>query len=170
MNTSVLGALRDAFSAFWEERNVRERNMLLMAAVAILLALVYLFLLEPALNGRERLQKTLPELRQQAAEMQVLARQMAAAGANRSAPAAPVTKEIVDRALERRGLTAQNALVSGELVRLQFNSASFAAITGWLEEMQRTYRLSVTEASVEATPVVDMVNATLSLRQQRNGN
>lgn len=168
MNTSALTGLKDSAATFWNEREPRERNMLLAAAAVILLALIYLFFISPALSGKEQLEKSLPQLRQQAAELQMLARQVGEAGGS-ATPPAPVTKESIEASLARRNLKPQSTLVSGELVKVQLQSASFAAIMDWLQEMQTTSRLSVTESSIEALAAVDTVNATLALRQQGAG-
>jgi general secretion pathway protein M len=170
MNATTLIGLKDAASTFWNEREPRERNMLLAAMAIILLALIYLLFINPALAGRAQLEKSLPQLRQQAAELQMLSRQAGAAGGDAAAPAASPTKESIDASLARRSLKPQSTLVSGELVKVQLQSASFAGIMGWLQEMQTTSRLAVTESSIEAQAAVDTVNATLTLRQQRAGN
>ncbi len=168
MSATTLDGLKESLSAFWGERNAREKNVLLAAAAVIVLAVIYLLLIEPALSGRAQLERNLPQLRQQAAELQSLAKQATVAGRDTTPPPAPVTKESIDTSLERRGLKSQNTLVSGELVKVQLNSASFAGIVGWLEEMKTSARLSVTEASIETLAAIDTVNATLTLQQQRN--
>jgi general secretion pathway protein M len=163
-----LNKLRESATAFWQERDVRERKILAFGALFLLLALVYLLFLNPALSGRTQLDKALPVMRQQAAELQGLAGQ-AAQLAQAGAPAvAPVTKESINAALARYTLKPQNVLMTGELTKVQFAEASFAQIVGWLDEMQRASRLSVVEATVEALPTLDRVNATLTLRQQNN--
>ena len=57
---------------------------------------------------------------------------------------------------------------TGELVKAQLNGASFSAITDWLTDAQRTMRLTVLDANIEAQQQVDIVNANLTLRQQRS--
>ncbi|HYD81204.1 MAG TPA: type II secretion system protein GspM [Paucimonas sp.] len=155
-------------SAFWLERNARERNMLAAGAAAVILALLYLLFINPALSGRAQLQKSLPQLRQQAAEMQMLARQATELNAAATTPAAPVTKDDIESSLARRSLKPQSVLVSGELVKLSLQSVSFAAVASWLDEMQKTSRLALTEGTIEAQSGIDTVNATLTLRQQRS--
>jgi general secretion pathway protein M len=58
-------------------------------------------------------------------------------------------------------------LVSGELIKLELQGVSFAAIASWLDEMQKTSRVSLTEGNFEAQAGIDTVNASLTLRQQR---
>lgn len=168
MNAKPLNTLMEPLSIFWLERNPRERNMLVVAALALTLALLYLLLISPALAGRERLQKNLPPLRQQAAELQALAKQAGDLVNTPPPPATPVTRDSLEASLTRRGLKPQSLVLSGELAKVQLQSASFAALVSWLDDMQKTARLSLVEASFEALPAIDNVNATLTLRQQRN--
>lgn len=162
-----INAMRQSALAYWNERNARERRMLALAAAVLLIGLVYLLLLDPAVSGRAELQQRLPALRQQAAEMQALTREAAAAGARSSAPAPAVTRESLEASLARRALKAQEINVGGELVRVRLDGASFAGIVDWLSEMHRSMRLAVIEAKVEAGGQADSVSANFTLRQER---
>ena len=164
--TTSFGALKQQATTFWEERNQRERTMLLVAAVAILVALIYLLLIDPALSGRVDLKKRLPALRQQSAELQALSKDAAALTATASAPVAKMTRESLDAALARKGLKAQSVNFSGDLAQVQLTGASFAGIVEWLDELQRTARVSVVDATVDAQAQPDTVNAKFALRQQ----
>lgn len=158
--------------AFWNERNPRERGMLAAAITVIVAGLVYVLLLDPAVSGRADLEQRLPALRQQAAEVRALTREAGAAGARAATPVAPVTRASLETSLARRGLTAQEISVSGEVARVRFESASFAALVDWLSEMHRTARLAVAEAKVEAkgeAGEADNVSAAFTLRQERGG-
>ncbi len=168
MNLSILNGLFESLAVFWRERNARERKAIALAALVIVLALIYSIFIGPALAGRAQLEKALPALRQQAAELQLLSKQATALAGVTAPPAVVITKDSLEAALTRRGLKPQSVVLTGELVKLQFESASFAGIVNWLDEMQKNARLSVVEANIEALAPVDMVNATLTLRQQRN--
>ena len=168
MNLSILNGLFESLAVFWRERNARERKAIALAALVIVLALIYSIFIGPALAGRAQLEKAVPALRQQAAELQLLSKQATALAGVTAPPAVVITKDSLEAALTRRGLKPQSVVLTGELVKLQFESASFAGIVNWLDEMQKNARLSVVEANIEALAPVDMVNATLTLRQQRN--
>lgn len=161
-----LGALKQQAATFWEERNRRERTMLIAAAVAILAALIYLLLIDPAMSGRTDLEKRLPALRQQSAELQALSKDAAALTATASAPVAKMTRESLDAALARKGLKAQSVTFSGDIAQVQLSGVSFAGIVEWLDELQRSARVSVVDATVDAQPQPDTVNAKFALRQQ----
>lgn len=165
-----MGEMKQALSAFWNERNKREQNMLVAAAAVIVLGLAYALLIDPALSGRADLAKRLPALRQQAAEVQALSKEASALGGRTSTPPPAMTRESIETSLARKGLKAQSVTVSGELAKLQLNGVPFSSMMEWLTEMQKSARLSVAEAVVEAQQQPDTVNANLTLRQQRGDN
>lgn len=164
-----LSGVKQSLSNFWGERNKREQNLLVAAGTVVVLGILYVLLIDPALSGRGNLEKQLPALRQQAAEVRALAREAATLGTKTAAPAPPMTRENIESALGRHGLKAQSVTLSGELAKVQLNGASFSGIVRWLGEMHETARVSVVDANVEAQPQPNTVNATLSLRQQGNG-
>jgi len=166
-----MGGLKQSLSTFWSERNKRERNMLAAAVAVVVFGLVYALLIDPALSGRADLEKRLPALRQQAAEVQALSKDAAAVGSKTTgAPPPAMTRESIETSLSKKGLKAQSVTVSGELAKLQLNGVPFSATTEWLAEIQKTARMSVVEAVVEAQKETDSVNANLTLRQQRGEN
>ncbi|MFT5535044.1 MAG: general secretion pathway protein M, partial [Candidatus Paceibacteria bacterium] len=140
---------------------------LLAVSSVILLALLFLLLIDPALSGREQLRKSLPELRQKAAEMQQLSRDAAALSAIVVPPPPVLSKEGMEASLATRGLKPQSVVVTEEVVRIQLSAVSFAALVDWLGEVQKTVRLSVIDTSITAQTASDTVNATLTLRQQK---
>ena len=109
-----LSGMKQSLSTFWSERNKREQNMLMAAAAVVVLGLVYALLIDPAVSGRADLEKKLPVLRQQAAEVRALAKETAALGAKTTTPAAPMTRESIESALSRNGLKAQSVTLSGD--------------------------------------------------------
>lgn len=157
-----------AIAEFWQARNERERKQLALALAVALFALVYMVLIEPAYLGRQQMKKNLPALRQQAAELQALSKD-AAAMANVTVPMAPdMTREGVEAAIARAGMSPQNVAVTGNLAKVQLSSVSFAAMVTWLDEMQKSSRISVLDANITAQAQRDTVNATLTLRQQKS--
>lgn len=157
-----------AASGYLNERTPQERKLIAFAAVFLVLALTYMLLIEPAVEGRAQLAKNLPALRQQAVELQTMAAEAATLAPADMQPATPATKESLEAALARQGLKAQNLTLTGDFVRVQFAAAPFPAIANWLDEVRRTSRLSVSEASVTALAEPGSVNATLTMRQQRS--
>jgi general secretion pathway protein M len=168
MNAATVNGLKHSLSTFWRERNKRERNMLTAAIAVAVLGLIYALLIDPALSGRTDLEKKLPALRQQAAEVQALSREASALSGKAAQPAPAMTRESLETSLARKELKAQSVSLSGELAKVQLNAVSFSGMVDWLTEVQQAARLSVVDATVEAQTQPDTVNATLTLRQQRS--
>jgi general secretion pathway protein M len=164
-----MATMVQASSSYWAERNQREQRMLLAGMAAILAALVYLLLVSPAQTGIARYNRSLPETRQQVAQLQALTQEAVALPQGDAAAVAsvPLTREGLEASLQRRGLKAENVSVSGEIVRLQVSGASFSSLTDWLNEIRAGFQLTVSEATVTAQPTPDIVNASLVLRQQK---
>jgi general secretion pathway protein M len=165
---SVLDQSRQSFSEFWAVRDARERAMLAVAALAVALGLTYALLINPALTGRERLNKNLPELRQQVAQMHALSKQAASFSGNPAAPLIAMSKQNIEAALAHNGLKPQSVMLTGDFAKVQLASVSFAGTLNWLDEMQKTALLSVADANIVALAQPDMINATFTLRQQRH--
>ncbi|HEX8605586.1 MAG TPA: type II secretion system protein GspM [Pseudoduganella sp.] len=169
-----LASLRGSAAAFWSARSEQERRYLVTGAIVVGLALVYALFIDPALTGRERLRRELPQLRQETAEMQALAAQAAQvaqaaqAGAQPAQPA-PLSRDALDAALAERGLKAQNLTVTGDYVKAEFKGAQFAGLVTWLDAARRNDRLAVQEAKIAAQDgkpdSAGLVDATLTLRR-----
>ncbi len=157
-----------SFSAFWNERSPRERIQIASAATVAGCALIYVLLIAPALSGQAQLQKNLPALRLQAAQMEALSKEATALSTVPAQPPQPMSREIIEAALARKGLKAQNVGLTGEIAKLQLTSISFAALLECLDDLQKTARIVVAEANINALPKTDTVNAALTLRQQRS--
>lgn len=146
-------------------RDARERAMLAAAATVAALGLFYALLIDPALTSRSQLNKNLPELRQQVALLQSLSKEAAALSGKAASPVPVLSEESIKTALAGKGLKPQSVTLSGDLAKVQLASASFASTLAWLDDMQKTARLSVVDANIVALPQPDIVNATLTLRQ-----
>ena len=159
---SFAASLQHAFSQFWQARQERERSYLIVAALFSVLSLVYLIAVDPALSGRDALRKSLPVLHQQAAQMQQMAQELALLPGTENRH--EVTRELVDNALAANGLKAQNLSVGNGTVRVQFGSASMAALQGWLLALQKSCALYVDEIKITGLEG-GQVSVSLALRQ-----
>jgi general secretion pathway protein M len=157
--------IQESLSAFWMERNARERKQITLAIVVAVCALMYMLFVAPALNGRAQLEKSLPELRLQAADLQNLAKEASSLSAATATPAPPATREILEASLSSKGLKAQSVAATGEMIKVQLSGVSFTGMLDWLDEIQKNLRVTVVDANVTAQPQTDIVNATLTLRQ-----
>jgi len=166
--TGLLDQSKQSFSEFLAARDAREQTMLAVAALAVTFGLAYALLIDPALAGRSQLNKNLPVLRQQVAQMQALSKETAALSGKSAAPLITMSKENIDAALARNGLKPQSVMLTGDYVKVQFAAVSFAGTLNWLDDIQKNALISVVDANIVALAQPDMVNATLTLRQPRN--
>jgi general secretion pathway protein M len=97
--------------------------------------------------------------------MRAMAKQASLLSATPAVPAAAMSREGIEAALARSGLKAQDVLLNGDFAKVQLNSASFASMLFWLDDLQKTAMLSVTDADIVALPQPDNVNATITLRR-----
>lgn len=165
---SALTRLNEGFAGFWTARSDRERKQLILALLVAALGLSYILLIEPAYVGRAKLAKSLPALRLQAAELRSLSASAKSLAGVNAPPPPDMTQEAITAAITRNGVTPQTVAVTGNLAKIQLSSASFAGMVTWLDDMQKTMRVTVVDANVTALAQPDTVNATLTLRQQKN--
>jgi general secretion pathway protein M len=160
VNRFKLGA-----SQFWLARSLQERKFLAAGAGVAALALFYSILIAPAVDGRTQLQKDLPLLRQEAAEVQALARQAGELARQAPAPVAPISNGALNTSLAAHGLKPQSVAVTGEYARLQFAGVPFPALLMWLDKMRRESRVAVEDASIVGLTTPGMVDASITLHQ-----
>jgi general secretion pathway protein M len=153
---------------FWQQRDARERRWLSIGMVSILLALIYLIFINPALSNKAILEKAIPQLRQQVAEMAVMSGQYAKIAAQMSSDVSPVTREVVEASLLRRGIKAQTLTTADDIVRVQVTSVAYVNIMEWLLEMQKAARLTVEDAKITGLSEVGQVGVVLTLKQQKS--
>lgn len=160
-----ISALRERATAYWIARTEQERKFLLVGGAVAALALFYLVLLEPALEGREQLRRSLPELRQQAAQLEALAGEARAVASAPATAVTPLTREALAASMAARGINPASLSVSGEYTKVQLSNVSFANLMAWLDAQRRESRLMVQDAQFSAQSALGQVDATLTLRQ-----
>ena len=166
---SKIGQVRERALAYWMARTEQERKFLAVGAGVALLSLLYLILLAPALEGRERLRGSLPELRQQAAQLRALAAEATQLANQPVAQAAPMTREALEASLKARGINPASLTMTGEYAKMQLNDVSFANLMAWLDAQRRENRVAVQEAVFTAQTELGQVDASLTLRQNLGG-
>ena len=156
---------RERATALWLARTEQERRFLTAGGAVVLAALLYLLFVDPALEGRAQLRRTLPQLHQQEAELKAMAVQAATLAQTTETQVAPLTREAISSSLSGRGLNPQSLSVEGEYIKVQLNNVAFANLATWLDEQRRANRVLVQDAVVTALPVAGQVDASLTLRQ-----
>ncbi|SFV10235.1 type II secretion system protein GspM [Pseudoduganella namucuonensis] len=161
--------LQAAATAFWQERTEQERRMLGVGGAVVGLALVYGLLIDPALEGRAKLRASLPLLRQEAAELQALARTAAELAARPPIQAPRMTNESMTASLAANGLKAQSLALTGEYAKLELKGAQFAALVAWLDAQRRGAGIVVQESAITGLAAPGTVDAALTLHQPAGG-
>lgn len=161
----------EALRLFWAERVPRERAILLAGGAALLAVVVFLLLVEPAYTGIGRLQRSLPQQRAGAAELEALLSEVKAMRARpqvASVSAADV-RASVDASLARAGIKAARIVpLSDGDMQLTFSDVPFANWAPWLAGIERELGARATSVTVNArdkTP--GNVDVELSLRLAR---
>ncbi|MYM40630.1 type II secretion system protein GspM [Duganella qianjiadongensis] len=167
--TQMMNDYRARAAAFWSARTEQERTFLRVGGLVLGAVLFYSVLVGPALEGRDKLRKSLPELRQQAAELQALGAQAVALRSQNSIAPSPMSRDTLASSLTTRGLSAQSLSVTGEYAKVQLNGVPFAALVVWLDAVRVESKIQVQDASISAQDSAGMVNATLTLRQSSAG-
>ncbi|VXC16679.1 type II secretion system protein GspM [Massilia sp. 9I] len=160
-----VGAVRERALAWWLSRTDQERKFLAVGGAVVLVSLVYALLLAPAIEGRDTLRRSLPALRQQAAQLQSMAAEASTLAANPAPQVPPMTADALNASMAQRGLKAGSLTMTGEYAKIQFNGVSFANLVSWLDAQRRENRVQVQDAAFTALGAVGQVDATLTLRQ-----
>jgi general secretion pathway protein M len=158
-------AVKASALVFWDARSEQERKLLSLGGAFAALALVWATLIAPAFEGRAQLQKSLPELRQQAAQLQALAAEAATLSGQTPPQVGAMSSASLTSSLTARSLAAQSVGMTGEYAKLELRGVPFGALVQWLAVLQQESRISVEDASIVAQATPGMVDATLTLHQ-----
>ena len=140
----------------WDAWTLRERRMVLGMGIVALLAVVYLVLVDPALQGRKRLLRDLPRLRADAAEMAGIAQ-------TPGRPARPAAigdlRTALASTLEAAGLEAAVAVHANGAVEVKFDKIAYVAAAGWAQAAARDAGARLESAVVGSSGEGGRVNA-----------
>lgn len=165
----TINAYRANAAAWWSLRTEQEQRMLSIGGAVLALGLAWGVLIDPALSGRSKLEKELPQMNQQLAEMQALAGEAAQLAAQPAVQPQPLSKDGVAARLQAMGLSTQNLAVTGDYIKVEFKGVPFAGLVTWLDAMRREQRVTVQEGSVTQQGPAGQVDANLTLRQESAG-
>ena len=161
----------EALKLFWAERMPRERAILLAGGGALLAVIVFLLLIEPAYKGIGRLERSLPQQRAGAAELEALLSEVKAMRARPQVAnvSSSDVRAAVDSSLARAGIKAARVvpLSDGDL-QLTFSDVPYGSWAPWLAGIERELGARATSVTVNArdkTP--GNVDVELALRLAR---
>jgi general secretion pathway protein M len=154
----------------WNERAPRERLVLAALGVVILLTLVYLILVEPAWTGIRQLERSLPQTRAQAGQLDALLGEVKTLKAR--PPVATVgpseVRSAVEKSLGGAGLKASRiaALADGDL-QIGFANVPYAQWAGWLANIERELGARALRVTANATSTPGNADVEIALRVAR---
>ncbi len=161
----------EALKLFWAERAPRERAILLAGGTALLAVVVFLLLIEPAYTGIGRLERSLPQQRAGAAELEALLSEVKTMRARPqvASVSAGDVRAAIDTSLTRAGIKAARIvpLSEGDM-QLTFSDVPYASWAPWLAGIERELGARATSVTVSArdkTP--GNVDVELALRMAR---
>jgi general secretion pathway protein M len=161
----------EALKDFWSARAPRERAVLLLGGVLLAIVVLYLVAIEPAWTGIARLEKSLPQQRSNAAELEAL---LAEVKALKGRPAVATmsgaeARGALENSLGKAGLKAARIVpLSDGDMQLQFSDVPVSKWAPWLASVERELGARSTAVTVtgrEATP--GNVDVDLALRLAR---
>jgi general secretion pathway protein M len=170
MKQSMIHMMAESFTSFWQQRNAKERRLLSVATVIVLLALIYWIFINPALSNKAKLEVSIPQLRLQVSEMASLSGQYASISKAMAENVEPVSREILEASLMRKGIKTQSLSTSDDIVRLQISSVAYSTIMDWIFDMQKAARLTVEDAKLTALPEKGQVGIVLTMKQQKGAS
>ena len=163
----MIAALRN----FLLERAPRERMILAAGVGLLLLAVTYLLLIEPAWQGIARLERTLPQARAKAAELDALPNEVRSLKTRPQVAtvSASEARGALEASLKRAGLKAARIVpLSDGDIQLTFANVPYGTWAAWLANSERelgarTMAVTVTGKDAPA----GNVDAELALRLAR---
>ncbi|GAA5785915.1 hypothetical protein GCM10007860_13860 [Chitiniphilus shinanonensis] len=149
---------------FWLQRNPRERLFLAACGTVIAVALFYALLWQPAVDGRARLQKQLPRLEADLAEMQ---RQIALL---KGAPAAGAAAEgdlrsAVQAVTGAVGIKADLRALPGQRVAVDAPDLPFPQVLELLSAVRRDAGARIVKLDAKATGAPGRVSLNLEVQR-----
>lgn len=165
----AIGRLKEQLALYWLARTEQERKYLTIGGGIAAGALVFSLFIDPAMTGRAKLERELPQLRQQAALLQSMAAEAGELARQPAVQVTPMTRETVTASLTARSIKPDSLTVAGENAKLQVSNVSFANLYSWLDAQRRENRIAVEDGTVTALAAAGQVDATLTLRQNLDG-
>ena len=161
----------DALRQFWAERAPRERSILLVGGILLLAVIAYLTVVEPAWTGIGRLEKSLPQQRANAAELEALLAEVKTLKARPAVATMSATdaRSALEGSLTKAGLKATRIVpLSDGDIQLTFADVPVSKWAPWLANIERELGARSTAVTVtgrDAAP--GNVDVELALRLAR---
>ena len=155
--------------AWWDGLAARERRIVILAGLALLLVIAFLFVVEPGLERRSALNSQLQTLVNEQAWMQAqvpaVRAQARVAGAAPAARASGSPLGVVDVSARAAGLGSALRRVRPleSAVEAELEGAPYTALVGWLATLESRHGLRVVSLSIDRGNEPGRVNAQLRI-------
>lgn len=160
----------DRLLSFWNERAPREKTVLLLLGAIVVLAIVYLALVEPAATGIQRLERGLPQTRSQAAQLDALLAEVKALKARPQVATVSPTEArgAIDKSLAAAGMKAARIvpLSDGDL-QITIANVPYASWSVWLASLERELGARAISVNANGNGTPGNVDVELALRLAR---
>ena len=160
----------DRLLAFWNERAPREKTVLALLGAIVAVALLFLVLVEPAVTGIQRLERSLPQARSQAAQLDALLGEVKTLKARpQAATVSPgEARGAIDKSIAAAGLKAARIvpLSDGDL-QITMANVPYAAWSLWLAGIERELGARAISVNANSNGTPGQVDVELALRLAR---
>jgi general secretion pathway protein M len=151
----------------------REQMMVMAGGIFLLVALVYMLVIQPLFSGVTRIEDRIADKEIRLSTLQEQASRISPTGGGSAAAVQGLNESlavIIDRTTRSAklgGYLKRNQPDSKDSVRLRFESAPFDELIKWIGQVEQQYGLVTTTASFDEAGAAGMVNCSLVL--QRGG-
>jgi len=144
----------------WDALAARERWLLALAALVLVMFALDQLAVSPALRGIARLERELPQRRAQLAQVDWMADQFAGLASRTGTPSAQTLGAELERLLKANALPAE-LLPGGDTTsqEIRVNSVQVTRLLQWIADTQRDLRVRATSLEIERTKTPEMVSA-----------
>lgn len=163
----------NALQRTWQGLQPRDRRILAIGAVLVVLMLGYVLLWRPLHTARDTWRERVALAQADVVWMRAVAQQIEGQAAPGPASAAPDTRSLLARA----DATAREAGLGSALLRVEpvadgqvrvyFEDVGFDALMRWVETLAATHGTRVAELSAQRASGVGRVDARLSLEERK---
>lgn len=157
---------------WWQEQSARDRRILRIGSIFLVLALIYLLLWQPLHQKRDKYRQQITEQRQllqwmheRSAEAKALMKQP---GGQRHQPIKGSLLSLVDKEARKAGLGKGLKRVEPagtDQVRLWFDAVEFNRLVAWLGSLENKFGTRIDSAVIDRTETVGRVNARLVIKR-----
>ncbi len=155
--------------AWWENLGARERGLIVVGTVLVMMLLSYVLAWEPLRNSDRRLRQNVVERRADLAWMRQAAeeiKRLGGAGAARPVADNRSLLTLVDQTARAAGLGAALKRVApqgDDKLSAQLDGAEFDKLIPWLSGLERDQAIAIISLNVDRTDAPALVNARIVL-------